>query len=85
VLRRIALGNLDTFVEGEYVKSTVVKDLSLSEQLRFTPMPFLPTADYCFGLRKSFPDAQMVIDRMEAAVIASKAAGELQVVAGRYF
>jgi polar amino acid transport system substrate-binding protein len=85
VLRRIALGNLDTFVEGEYVKSTVVKDLGLSDQLRFTPMPFLPTADYCFGLRKSFPDAQAVVDRMESAVIASKASGDLQAVVGRYF
>lgn len=85
VLRRIALGNLDTFVEGEYVKSTVVKELGLSEQLRFTPMAFLPTADYCFGLRRSFPDAQAVIERMESAVIASKAAGELQAAVGRYF
>ena len=85
VLRRIALGNLDTFVEGEYVKSTLVKALGLSEQLRFTPLAFLPAADYCFGLRRNFPDAQAVIERMESAVAASKVAGELQAVVGRYF
>ncbi len=84
VLRRIALGNLDTFVEGAALKSTVVKDLGLSEQLRFTPMAFLPTADYCFGLRRSFPDAQMVIERMESAVVASRESGELQTVVARY-
>lgn len=85
VLRRIALGNLDTFVEGEYVKSTLVKDLGLADQIRFTPLAFLPPADYCFGLRRSFAEAQSIVERMESAVMACKGSGELQAVVAKYF
>lgn len=84
ILRRIAMGNLDTFVEGELVMQRKLKELGLSDKIRFTPAPFLPRADYCFGLRRSHPDIAKILPRMEAAAQAARKSGALQAVLNKY-
>lgn len=84
ILRRIAMGNLDTFVEGELVMQLKLKELGLADKIRFTPAPFLPRADYCFGLRRNHPDIDKVMPRMEAAAQGARKSGTLQAVLTKY-
>lgn len=84
VLRRIALGSIDTLVEGEYVGAARVKSLGLEDRLSFTPAPWLPKAHFCFGIRRSYPDADSVIKRMDAATILATRSGELAAIGAKY-
>ena len=84
VLRRIALGTIDTLVEGEYVGAARVKNLGLEDRLQFTPAPWLPKANFCFGIRKSHRDAESIVAKMEAATVALSHSGELNRIAEKY-
>ncbi len=84
VLRRIAMNDLDTFVEAEFPVANRLKEFGLTEQIRFTPLPFLPLADFCFGLRRSYPDAEAVVQKMEAAIKAAEKSGALSALRRRY-
>jgi polar amino acid transport system substrate-binding protein len=84
VLRRIALGTIDTLVEGEYVGAARVKTLGLEDRLIFTPAPWLPKAHFCFGVRRSHADADAVIKRMDEATIAALRSGELKAIGAKY-
>ena len=84
VLKRIALGTIDTLVEGEYVGTARVKSLGLENHLRFTAAPWLPKANFCFGVRRSHAEAESIIKKMEAATIAATSAGELKAIAAKY-
>lgn len=77
VLRRIAMDTLDTFIESDLIVGRKVQQLGLSKRITFTPLPFLPPAAFCFGLRKSFPGATEIVGRMEAATQASQQSGAL--------
>ena len=84
ILRRIDMGNLDLFVEGEMVTGIKVKELGLSERIQFTPLAFLPRGDYRFALRRSYPDAHKIVERMELATQAARKSGALQALMARY-
>lgn len=84
VLRRIALGTIDTLVEGEYVGAARVKSLGLEDRLHFTPAPWLPKAHFCFGIRRSYSDAESIIKRMDAATSAALRSGELKAIGAKY-
>lgn len=84
VLRRIALGTIDTLVEGEYVGVARVKSLGLEDRLHFTPAPWLPKAHFCFGVRRSHNDVDSIIKRMEAATVATLRSGELKAIGARF-
>jgi polar amino acid transport system substrate-binding protein len=84
VLRRIAKGTLDTLVEGNIVTPFKLRQLGLTDRIRFTPVPFLPKADFCFGVRKSLPDASRIVANMEAATQAARRSGALGEVLAKY-
>lgn len=84
VLRRIALGTIDTLVEGEYVGAARIKNLKLEDRLRFTPAPWLPKANFCFGVRRSLSEADSIISKIEAATQAAARSGELKAIAAKY-
>lgn len=84
VLRRIAKGDLDTMVESESTGSAKVRALGLQESLTFTPLAFLPRAEYRFGLRRQFPDGASVLARMESAAQALHKSGVLASTLARY-
>lgn len=84
VLRRIALGTIDTLVEGEYVGAARVKSLGLADRLHFTPAPWLPKAHFCFGVRRSYSDVDSIIRRMEAATVAALHSGKLKAIGEKY-
>jgi polar amino acid transport system substrate-binding protein len=84
VLRRIALGTIDTLVEGEYVGAARVKSLGLEDRLSFTAAPWLPKAHFCFGVRRSHSDVESIIKWMDAATIATLRSGELAAIGAKY-
>ena len=84
VLKRIALGTIDTLVEGEYIGAARVKSLGLEKRLRFTPAPWLPKANFCFGIRKSHSDAESIVNKMEAATVAALRSGEIKAAIEKY-
>lgn len=78
VVRRIALGTLDAAVEGNLVTPLKIKKLGLSDRIRYTPLSFLPKADFCIGVRKSLPNVAQVVANMERAIQTTKQSGALQ-------
>jgi ABC-type amino acid transport substrate-binding protein len=84
VLRLIAMDRLDAFVGVEFVVASKLEKLKLTDSFRFTPLPFLPKAEYRFGLRRNYQDADAVIGKMEAATVAAKRLGELDALIAKY-
>lgn len=84
VLRRIAMGDLDVYVDAELNTLHRLRALGLEGQLEFSLVPFLLPAAYCFGLRRSLPTAAETVQRMEAATQSARTAGRLQAVANAY-
>lgn len=78
VLRRIVMGSLDIFMESELIAGTRIRQLGLGGKIGFTPLPFLPPAQFCFGLRRSHADCSAIVARMEAAAAAARQSGALQ-------
>ncbi len=84
VLRLIAMDRLDVFAGIEFVVVPRLVRLGLYDRMRFTPLAFLPPVEYRFGLRKTFPEAEAVLARVEAATQAARKAGELEALLKRY-
>ncbi len=84
VLRRLLNGSLDVFPQAELVTWQRIKALGYAERLQFTPLPFLPSAAYSFGLRRSYPEARTLLARVEAAIQAAHKKNALQALLARY-
>lgn len=84
VLRRIALGSLDTFIESDLIIGPKLRQLGLAGKVVFTPAAFLPPAPFCFGLRKSLPEATEIVARMEQATQAAQQSGALAALLAKY-
>jgi len=84
VLRRIVMGSLDIFMESELIAGTRIRQLGLAGKIGFTPLPFLPPAQFCFGLRRSHADCSAIVARMEAATVAARQSGALQNLLAKY-
>jgi polar amino acid transport system substrate-binding protein len=77
VLRMVDNGNLDVYVGSETVTSHKLKELGLTDRISATPAPFMPAAEFCFGLRHHYPNAADVLAQMEAATSAARKSGAL--------
>lgn len=84
VLRRIATGDLDVFVDAELNTRHSIRALGLESRLTYTPAPFLPPTAYRFGLRRSLGQVAMLIERMEAGIQQSTTSGRLEALKARY-
>jgi len=84
ILRRLASGDLDTFVEGEYVAAAKINELGLANKIRFTPASFLPKAEFRFGLRRSYTDVKAVLAKVESTIQSVTKSGELGAVFKKY-
>jgi len=84
VLRMIDSGSLDIYIGGESVNDLIVKNLGLENRIQFTEVPFLPVAEFCFGLRHNFPDAAAVLAKMEQAASAARKSGVLDKLMNKY-
>jgi polar amino acid transport system substrate-binding protein len=84
VLRRIAAGDLDVYVDAELNTRHRIRALGLETRLGYTPAAFLPPSAYCFGLRRSHAQAAGLVARMETAIQQAQAGGRLALVAARY-
>lgn len=84
VLRRIALGDLDIYVGDDLVTAPQIRRLGLAERLDYRPLSFLPASRYCWGVRRSFPDAEALVQRMEAATQQAQRQGVLKSILKRY-
>ncbi len=79
VLRRIGLGDLDGFVEGEHLVQARLQKLGLSDRLMMTPLAFLPSVRFRVGLRRSLPEAAAVLERMDMVTLALRRANRLPI------
>ena len=84
ILRMIDSGSLDIFIEGELVTHYMLKELGLTHRIQFTPAPYLPVAEFCFGLRRTYPDAAAVLAKMEVAASAARKSGALDNLLNKY-
>lgn len=83
VLRRIALGDLDIYVADDLVTLPQIRRLGLATKLDYRPLSFLPPSQYRWGLRKSYPEADVLVQRMEAAARQAERDGELRALVAR--
>lgn len=84
VLRRIATGDLDIYVDAELTTRHRIRALGLEGRLGYTPAAFLPPTGYCFGLRRSHAQATALVARMEVATQKARDGGRLEQVAAAY-
>ena len=84
VLRRIAMGDLDTLTESEMTGGNRLKAMGLADKVVFSPLNFLPKAEYRFGLRSNFPESDAVLARVEAAAQVASKTGALSAIVARY-
>jgi polar amino acid transport system substrate-binding protein len=73
VVNMLEAGRIDVTVEDEALGPILLKRLGLEGRIASVPAPFLPAGDFQFGLRRSFPDAATVLDRIELAITAAQA------------
>ncbi|WP_169741341.1 substrate-binding periplasmic protein [Andreprevotia chitinilytica] len=84
VLRMIDADHLDIYIEGEITTGRKLLQMGLAKRFTFTPAPFLPPVNFCFGLRHSFPDVSAIVAKMEIAAQAAKKSGELDAILARF-
>jgi len=84
LLRRIAMGDLDVFIDAQLNAEHRIRALALEQQLMFSPAPFLPLAAYRFALRHSHPEAEEIVAKMEKATLGALAKGSLEAVIAGY-
>lgn len=84
VLRRIAAGDLDVYVDAELNTRHRIRALGLETKLGYTPAAFLPPTGYCFGLRRSHALAAELVPRLEMLTQQLRASGRLEAIASAY-
>ena len=84
ILRMIAADHLDIYVEGKIATNRKLEQMGLANRLTFTPAPFLPSVNFCFGLRSSFTDSSAVVAKMEAAAQTAKKSGAFDAILAKY-
>jgi polar amino acid transport system substrate-binding protein len=84
VLRRIAAGDLDIYIDAELSTRHRIRALGLETKLGYTPAAFLPPTAYCFGLRRSHAQAAELVPRLETLTQQLRASGRLERIASAY-
>lgn len=72
-MRMLAAGRTDVILHDETLFGLVVRENGMRDKLRFTPLPDEPLPTYTIGIRRSHPDAQAIVDRIEGALRAQRA------------
>lgn len=75
LIRRVARGDLDVFVEGSRVAWHRIEALGLSDRFAATAAPFLPAASFRLGLRQSWPDLEATLARVDQAILSEQRRG----------
>tara|TARA_B100000614_G_scaffold239961_1_gene239938 strand:- start:986 stop:1738 length:753 start_codon:yes stop_codon:yes gene_type:complete len=75
----------DIFVGNGLVVRAIVNKLGLKDRIAVREVPDIATpGKFHFGLRKTYPDAQNVIDAVDAALADAKADGDIERIVSRY-
>ena len=69
VLRQIAQGQGWTSSSNPNLRPSVARTPGVAGKAS-VHLSFLPAIDYSFGIRRSYPEAQRMVDRVEAAIVA---------------
>ena len=77
VLRMVAMGRLDIYIAAELATMLKLREIGLADKIAFTPAPFLPTADFHLGLRRSHSDAERVVAAIDKAILEARQDGSL--------
>lgn len=85
ILSMIEAGRADAGFFGRTGAESALARFPRAERLRLVAFPAMPPDEgYCFGLRKTFPDAEALVARIDGAVRSRLAAGAFDPVRSRY-
>jgi ABC-type amino acid transport substrate-binding protein len=84
LLRRVALDDLDAFVGPELTTWHDVLRLRLPDQITATPLPFLPAGAFKLALRRTLPNAQTLLDRLDRGVRELHRSGQVDAALAPY-
>jgi polar amino acid transport system substrate-binding protein len=84
VVKMIGFDRLDAYVESEIMARAKIRGVSVPNAIAFTPISALPAADFCFGLRRDFPDGDTVLAAIGRAVTALRDNGALTKVRAQF-
>jgi len=84
VLTMIARGYLDIYVGAEIRTWHWLRVLGLADRFAVTPAPFLPPANFSFGLRRDFPAGDRVVATIEVATQKATDDGRLERLIATY-
>ena len=84
VMRLINSGGLDIYIGGNSVNALKLKELGLTRRIQCTPAPYLPAAEFCFGLRRTYPNSAVVLAKIETAAHAARQSGALDSMLVKY-
>jgi polar amino acid transport system substrate-binding protein len=75
--RMLVEGRFDIIVAGEIGAPYLIRALGLGALLRTTPAPFMPERPKCLAVRRSYPDCDGIVARLEDAVVAGHRSREI--------
>ena len=84
VFKKIDAGHLDLFVGTDIVAMSVVKKLGLGDKIRNFPVEIGAPTPFCIGIRKSLPQAEVLVARANDAIAAATKDGTLSKIIDRY-
>ena len=84
LLAMIAAGRIDATVAGAAEINAALSASPDGERLRTTPFQPLHGAEFRIGLRRSLPDAEALIERLDEAILHSRRVGAIGQVVARY-
>jgi ABC-type amino acid transport substrate-binding protein len=84
VFSKVVAGRNDICVAAELVGKWTARKNGLTDQLDIHPLSFIPTSDFYFAIRKSFPDNEALSQHIDAALKAARADGTLTAIEAKY-
>lgn len=71
-LHMLQAGHIDVLLHAGLFFDLVVRHLGLADQLAFTPLPDVPCPLFTIGIRRAYPDAAALMDRISGSIVANR-------------
>lgn len=84
MLREVIGGRGDFTIVNAVRVQRALQELGLLDRVKIRVFPALGQIEHYFGLRATYPDAVVVIERIEAATVAATADGTIQSILDRH-
>jgi len=84
VFKKIEAGRLDFFVGNDLVAKAILKQAGLGDKIKSFPVDIGQPSQFHIGIRKTYPDAPALIDKVDAAIQAALSDGALAKIIAKY-